>query len=51
MKLLLLLLGVVVVVLNLLLWFSKKQARKAKTDKSPGPEDRSGSQDAHTMKP
>jgi len=49
MKLLLLILGVVVVVLNLLLWFSKKQARKVKTDKSPCPEDRSGSQDARTM--
>ena len=34
MKLLLLILGVVVVVLNLFLWFSKRQARKAKADES-----------------
>jgi hypothetical protein len=49
MKILLLILGVVVVVLNLLLWYSKKQARKAKADKSAGPEVRSGSQDARAM--
>ena len=34
MKLLLLILGVVVVVLNLFLWSSKRQARKAKADES-----------------
>ena len=46
MKLLLLILGVVVVTLNLLLWFSKKQTAKAKTDESTGSENKPGGEDA-----
>jgi FtsZ-interacting cell division protein ZipA len=49
MKLILLILGVVVIALNLFLWYSKRQAGKTKTGKSPDHKNKSGSSDARSI--
>ena len=50
MKLILLILGVVVVVLNLLLWYSKKQARKTKADESSSHKGKTDGSTARSIK-
>ena len=47
MKLILLILGVIA--LNLFLWYSKRQAGKTKTGKSPDHKNKSGSSDARSI--
>ena len=49
MKLLLLILGVVAVALNLLLWYSKRQAGKTKKDESSRHKDKAGASAARAV--
>ena len=49
MKLILLILGVVIVALNLFLWYSKRLARKTKSDESSGHEGNAEGSAAHSI--
>ncbi len=49
MKLILLVLGAAVIALNVFLWYSKRQAGKAKTYESPDHKNKSGRSDARSI--